>query len=125
VGVEEGGLVTAHRAGGRAAITATAGAVSAEIAVRVMDQIVIQRPFTRLFIVNEDGSGLEPLTDAGWSDSEPTWLNRTGFVGDFLMGEPPDPAHLPAGASGPPHPRPVKNTQSSGGGGGDWTTRLS
>lgn len=84
VGVDEGGLVTAHRAGGRAAITATAGAVSAEIAVRVMDQIVIQRPFTRLFIVNEDGSGLEPLTDAGWTDSEPTWLNRPGFVGDLL-----------------------------------------
>lgn len=70
--VDSTGLVTARRAGGTAEVTATAGGRSEQAAVRVLDQIAFVYS-GEVHRINEDGSGLRPLTsgagalDAIWS----------------------------------------------------------
>ncbi|HEX7050800.1 MAG TPA: Ig-like domain-containing protein [Longimicrobiales bacterium] len=70
--VDDAGLVTAVRAGGKTVITATSGALSGETAVRVLDQIAFQRDGD-IYIMNEDGSGAAALVSDPASDTEPVW----------------------------------------------------
>lgn len=65
------GLATANRPGGTATITAKMGTLSAVAEISVKDQIAFLRA-QQIWVVNEDGTGLERLTTEG-VDMEPVW----------------------------------------------------
>ncbi|HEX7050802.1 MAG TPA: LpqB family beta-propeller domain-containing protein [Longimicrobiales bacterium] len=82
--VDDAGLVTAVRAGGKTVITATSGALSGETAVRVLDQIAFQRDGD-IYIMNEDGTGATPLTNGPADDKLPVWSpdgSKLAFASD-------------------------------------------